>query len=284
MRHALLPFTACLAMALSPAQALDCGKASAPVEQLICATPALKKADAAMSAAYFKRLRETKDPEFRDALLRSQRRWLEAREEEFKPDAGPPDDDNSNALLQATRDRLKFLQGSEPLRKMEQLRKAASRDSGGAYAGYIARCTFSPPSGGRRNYLCLGEAHRQHKDRICSVGLDWTSGHTTDYRLVSVVQNGEPRPVATCAIGYSPTRERCPDPDNDAEAKAAAHWNTNPQPFDALPEPTTEGLWKYDPDIALNAQPWMDQCTSSAIYPPPEQSRSDPAPVKKKST
>jgi hypothetical protein len=76
------------------------------------------------------------------------------------------------------------------------------------------------------------------------------------------------------------SRERCPDPADDAETRAAAHWNLNPQLFDAHPTPTTQGLWKYDPDIAMDPQPWMDACVSAATYPPPEQSRHDPAPAK----
>ena len=48
----------------SPVHALDCGKASLPVEKLFCANPKLKKADETMSAAYFKLLRETADPDF----------------------------------------------------------------------------------------------------------------------------------------------------------------------------------------------------------------------------
>lgn len=64
---------------ISSVSALDCGKASQPIEKLFCATPELKKADAAMSAAYLKLLHDTTDPDFHEALVRSQRRWLEVR-------------------------------------------------------------------------------------------------------------------------------------------------------------------------------------------------------------
>ena len=52
---------------------LDCAKASTPVEKLFCVTPELNKADEAMSAAYFKLVRSATNPEFHDALIRSQR-------------------------------------------------------------------------------------------------------------------------------------------------------------------------------------------------------------------
>jgi uncharacterized protein len=68
----------CVGYAL-PVHALDCAKASQPVEKLFCGTTKLKQADDAMSAAYFKLLRETTDPEFHDALIRSRRRWSVAR-------------------------------------------------------------------------------------------------------------------------------------------------------------------------------------------------------------
>jgi uncharacterized protein len=68
----------------STAPALDCAKASSPVDKLICAAPDLKRADDEMAAVYFKLLRETTDPEFHEALVRSQRRWVQAR-------AGGPD-------------------------------------------------------------------------------------------------------------------------------------------------------------------------------------------------
>lgn len=285
----LLPLAAFFFIPPSSARALDCGKASSPVEKLLCKTPALKRADDAMSAAYFKLLRETKDPEFHEALLRSQRRWLEARAEAFKPDRPQQEDDETNALpkilLQATRDRLKFLQTATPLRAMEGQRKAVSKDSGGAFAGYRARCTFLPPSRGSSTYTCLGEAHRQHNGRICSAGVDWASGHTTDYRLVTVLKNGAPQAVASCSIGYAATSEQCPYPDDDAETKALSHWNTNPnpQPTDTLPVPYTGGLWKYDPEIALDvADKWMDECLFATVFPPPEVSRPDTISAKRR--
>src|SRR4051812_21752885 len=62
MRPGIPAALAVLAVVNSPlAHALDCAKASAPVERLICATPKLKQADDAMSAAYAKLLQATAD-------------------------------------------------------------------------------------------------------------------------------------------------------------------------------------------------------------------------------
>jgi uncharacterized protein YecT (DUF1311 family) len=286
MKCISLPLFGALFLSLvSPAHALECAKATSPVEKLICATPELKKADTAMSAAYFKLLRQTTDRDFHEALLRSQRRWLKAREEAFKTDRAQEDDDtdvNRNALLQVTRDRLEFLQTSKPLRVLQQQRRATSKDSGGIFAGYRSNCTFLPPRYGNWTYICLGEAHRQHNDRICSVGVDWASGHMTDYRLVLILKSGQPRSLASCSYGYAGTREQCPDPTDNAETKASSHWNTNPQPNDTTPLPRADGLWKYDPDVdpGLTQEPWINDCLFASAYPPPEISRFDPAPSK----
>jgi uncharacterized protein YecT (DUF1311 family) len=261
-----------------PAHALDCAKASTSIEKLFCATPELKKADAAMGAAYFKLLRETKDPDFHDALIRSQRRWLKVRSE------GPPrfgaaaDDDSASdgeVLLKMTRDRLNFLKGTEPIRTMQEQKKVASDDSGGPFAGYETSCSLLPPPYANWIYACWSAAHRQHRDRICSHETEWATGHMTEYRLVSIMKDGEPKPVANCSIGYASTDEQCPEPNDDAETKAFAHWNTNPLSSRYLPTPHAGRLSKYDPDAGpkIAGDPWMRDCLFAPAFPPPEVSR-----------
>ncbi len=267
----------------APAHALDCAKASTPVDKLFCATPELKKADAAMAAAYFKLLRETKDPDFHEALIRSQRRWLKQRSDgppRFGAAADDDDLDDGKILLKMTRDRLNFLKGPELIRTMEVQKKVASNDSGGPFAGYETSCWFLPPPYGNWSYACFGSAHRQHRDRICSAEMTWATGHMTEYRLVSIVKDGEPKPVANCSIGYAGTDEQCPEPDDDAETKAIAHWNTNPLSSRDLPVPHAGRLSKYDPDAGPKAagDPWMDDCLFAPAYPPPELSRPSSAP------
>jgi uncharacterized protein YecT (DUF1311 family) len=268
--------------AFCPAYALDCGNASLQVEKLICMTPELKKADEAMSAAYFKLLRQTTDPEFHEALIRSQRRWLQARSRGVPRFDGMEDQepDDRKVLLKITRDRLEVLGGTGLIRTMENQWKIASKDSGGPFAGYEASCEFLPPRYGNWNYVCWITAHREHKDRICSVAEDWASGHTTQHRLVSVVNNGEPKPVASCHTGYA--GNTCPDPENIVGIGADAHWNTNPQPSATdLRPPRAGSLWKYDPDIPSETdEPWMRDCLFASTYPTPDASRPDPVPEK----
>ena len=148
MKLASLPVLTVLVVAsFCPVYALDCGNASLQVEKLICTSPELKKADDAMSAAYFRLLHQTTDPEFHDALVRSQRRWLQARARGVPRIDGTEDDeepDDRKVLLKITGDRLNFLGGTRPIRTMEQQRNIASKDGGGPFAGYEASCQFLP--------------------------------------------------------------------------------------------------------------------------------------------
>ncbi|MBR0872262.1 DUF1311 domain-containing protein [Bradyrhizobium tropiciagri] len=267
-----------------PVLALDCAKASSRVDRLICTTPDLKQADAAMSTAYFKLLKKTIDPDFHDALIKSQRRWLQVRSQGAR-EFGQAEDEETDqrpALLQITRDRMDSLQTAELIHRMERQRDNVSRDSGGSFAGYRTSCFVLPPPYGNWSYGCFGEGHRQNNDRICSVGLEWASGHQTEYWLVSILKDGAPKPVASCSIGYAGTTERCPDPNDDAETKAIAHWNTNPIPSENTPAPRAADLWKYDPDtsVGLTDEQWMHDCLFAATFPPADVSRADPAPKK----
>jgi len=264
-----------------PARALDCAQASLPVDKLICATPDLKKADAAMSAAYFKLLRETTDQQFHEALIRSQRRWLEVRS--HGPDRyGQAEDDKADdreVLLKMTRDRLARLQTTEPIRAMERQREIVAKDGGGLFAGYGTSCALLPPPYGGWSYGCWGAAHRQNNDRVCSVEMAWASGHMTEYRLVSILKDGEPKLVAICSIGPDTTTARCPEPGDNATIWGDARWNTNPASSNDLPPPYTGDLWKFDPEIDVDAidKPWMHDCLFAASYPPADSGRAVPA-------
>ncbi|WP_229198994.1 lysozyme inhibitor LprI family protein [Bradyrhizobium acaciae] len=264
-----------------PVRALDCARASLPVDKLICTTPNLKAADAAMSSAYFKLLRETTDQQFREALVKSQRRWLEVRS--HGPDRyGQAEDDKTDdreVLLQITLNRLAFLQKAGPVHAMERERQIASGDSGGPFAGYKTFCVLLPPPYGSWAYGCWGEAHRQNGDRICSVGLQWASGHMSENRLVSVLKDGVLRPVATCSISPDSTSAPCPEPGDNATIWGDARWNMNPASSDDLPTPHADDLWNYDPDIEVDKidQPWMHDCLFAASYPPANSGRADPA-------
>jgi uncharacterized protein YecT (DUF1311 family) len=262
----------------SSVHALDCAKASSPVDKLICATPELKKADEEMGAAYFKLLREATDPDFHEALIQSQRRWLKVRS--FGPDrfgaAEQDKTDDREVLLQMTRDRLIFLRTAEPIRVMEQERKILSQDSGGPFAGFKTSCVLQPPPYGNWTYECWGEAQRQNKDRLCSSAMAWASGHMTEYRLVSILKDAAPKIVVVCSTGDSSEGADCPDSNDDTSTKSASHWTTDPTRFgNFLPTPHADDLWKYDPDIRPDQidQQWMHDCLFAPVYPSPEASQ-----------
>jgi uncharacterized protein YecT (DUF1311 family) len=271
----LAPLCALVLVHPSPVCALDCTKASSPGEKLFCATPRLKKADEAMSAAYFTLLRETTDPEFHDVLIRSQRRWLEVRDhgpDRFGQAAGDTTDDR-DILFIATYGRMIVLQSGDPILTMEQQRKIRLRDSGGAFTGYKTHCVLQPPPYGNWSYECWGDTLRQHNDRICRSSMAWASGHMTEYRAVSVLKDGEPKVVATCSTGDATTSARCPSPDDDVWKKLDSRWNTSPTPSDDLSTLDAGDLWKYDPDISPNAtdQRWMQDCVFAPTYPPQQE-------------
>ena len=97
----------------------------------------------------------------------------------------------------------------------------------------------------------------------------------TEYRLVSILKDGKPKPVATCSTAELSEGEDCPDSSDDAKTNSAAHWNTNPTQTANLPNPSADGLWKYDPDIEPDQidQQWMQDCLFAPDYPPAEVSR-----------
>lgn len=73
----------CLWMAATPAAAMQCARASTPLEKALCSDGQLAAADGAMAEAYFKLLHAIEDPSIRSSLIASQRRWLAARESEL---------------------------------------------------------------------------------------------------------------------------------------------------------------------------------------------------------
>lgn len=255
-----------------PVYALDCSKTLSQVERLFCANPELKQADEAMSAAYFKLLRATTDPDCHEALIRSQRRWLQVRED--GPDtfgrARRESADSRKILFEVTNDRIAFLQSGEPIIRMQLQRQLRAQDSDGAYAGYKAYCVLQPPPYGNWDYECWGETRRQQNERFCSSVMEWASGQMTDHRAVSVLRDGKPLVVAACSTGHVANDEQCPLPGGDVWNKLDARWNTAPANSEFLPAWDTVDIWKYDPDVALYATDpeWMQDCLFAPTYPP----------------
>jgi uncharacterized protein YecT (DUF1311 family) len=277
MKLGLVVFAFAVFCSSSPASALDCVKASSKIEKLFCATPELKKADEAMGSAYFKLLHETVDPKFHEALIQSQRRWLKVRSDgpdRFGQAEGDKTDDR-DILLQMTRDRLRFLQTGEPIRIMEAQRKATSGDSGGPFAGFRTSCVLQPPPYANWAFECWGSVHRQNTNRVCSSVKLWASGHSTEYRLVSVLEGGKPKQSAVCSTESSGDRPLCPGLGDTPRERADARWDTNfsgTLNFSADLDPG--GLWEYDPDIGSEVveEPWLNGCLTSSNFPPSKSS------------
>lgn len=109
---AALAFLAAGLSLARPAFALDCARATARPDKLICADPALEKADGAMAAAY-RRLRDTLPKEEQPGLLANQRRWLADRAACAMDGDGKPvaDAQAVSCMIASTKARAQFLGG-----------------------------------------------------------------------------------------------------------------------------------------------------------------------------
>ncbi|WCS26681.1 DUF1311 domain-containing protein [Methylobacterium sp. NMS14P] len=274
--------TALAASLLAPAsaRAIDCRKAVSPLERLICADAALRKADAALGSAYAGLLHGADDPEIHAMLIASQKRWVAARDTRL----GELDAADARAVvLGAIRARTKDLSGrsrSDPARPhwiaaALRQRAFAARFTGGPFAGFDTACDFLPV-GQDRVYGCFGSRRYQNGDRVCTLSDDWASGHTTETRTVARVVDGAARTVATCTIGGGDDAE-CPGPDNPAGrwARPAAPAAAGATAAPAGPRATLDVELASDAD----AETWLSTCLTDPAYPPPDPipaARTDP--------
>jgi uncharacterized protein YecT (DUF1311 family) len=90
-----------------PAMALDCARATAPIEKAICADPIAAAADDAMSKAYDALAARLAAPD-KAALLISQRRWLKDRADTCSADEGAAE---AACLADRTEARRAYLAG-----------------------------------------------------------------------------------------------------------------------------------------------------------------------------
>lgn len=100
--------TMALFLSGAPASGFDCGKASTKTELAICADPALKATDDAMSAAY-STLRHAFQGREAQMLQLAQKRWLAMRNDRCSSETGQ---DLTNCLLKITQDRRLLLEGA----------------------------------------------------------------------------------------------------------------------------------------------------------------------------
>lgn len=264
----------CLWMTATPAAAMQCARASTPLEKTLCSDGQLGAADRAMAKAYFTLLHEVDDPSIRTSLIASQRRWLAARESdlgELDQADGFDRRTQRSVLLAVTRQRTRDLQtrkGNQPqfVAIAQRQRAAASAYSGGPFAGYLASCEFIPDQYDHRKmyYSCFGSHAYQQGDRVCSQSEDFASYTTVTTRAVGRVENGHLKPVATCDFGGSD--KSCPD--NDVDRLDA--WNTHPTTTQFQTGYGDGPRLEVDPDLDTSDEDsaWVSRRLTAPSYPP----------------
>jgi len=281
IRALLKLITVILSMAILSAEALamDCSKASSPLEKFICGDTELKKEDALLSQTYFKLLKAVPDPEIHDVLVASQRRWIRDQEVTFE-DEKPSKEEVSDKLL----DRAFWLgsKANDPLKapimaRIEEEAAFAAPYTGGTFAGYDIGCWTTPPGFGSEAYICRGSQTFQNGGRICRSTYSWASGRDTEFRMVANVNGSEVKVIATCSSGADHTDFDCPDPTADEDEAKIQKWNFHPTIGGVYPEikPRNENkpLSKIDPDVGLIDPSWIKACLSTPDYPPKRATR-----------
>ncbi|MDZ5449261.1 lysozyme inhibitor LprI family protein [Labrys sedimenti] len=257
-----------------PAYAIDCKKASTSIERRICADKSLRRADAAMGAAYARILKASQDPEIRAMLVESQKHWLARRDlrldqEDGAEGAGDSGEETpKNNLLKAIEARtadLAELSKTDP--KLPRLieiangqRRFNAQFSGGPFAGYSADCDFLP-SGSDQIYTCLGTRTYQNNDRVCSVTTDFATNALYTTQTVAEVVDGKLKTIATCGDenGNSP----CPD----GQPSADRHWTVQPA-ASANASATSTPSPKISADLGEDEDsPWLHACLTDKSYP-----------------
>lgn len=251
-----------------PAVAIDCAKAAQPIERRICANAVLRAADARMNSAYSGALKAAPDTAIRDMLVRSQRRWIGARNNRLDADyeGRPLAVDEVRKAIDRRTTVLADQSGKGLIARALAERKWLANYTGGPLTGFDAHCDFIPDDavGAHVSYACFGAVHVQHRARICSQSEDWATGAVYQYRSVSAADGGKVRPVAFCETQAHAsacdhggaqsawTRAGASDGDNHASAPVAG-----------LPQLDAE-MWPIgDGDDVV----WFDRCLKASVFP-----------------
>lgn len=257
----------CLTMIIStgmPAWAIDCTKASDPIDKRICGNASLKAADAAMGQAYSALLKIAPDAEVRSMLVNSQRRWITARDEWFRSNPGKTPSPVSE-LRKAITDRTAGLADRSDkgfVSQAEAQRRLFTKYTGGAFSGFNTSCEFIPNDSEQTSfsYQCTGAIHVQNKDRVCSLSTEFATWSLYEYHAVSTIAGEQAKPVAFCG-----------DQSGDVcENGKGGGWDLSPDAdhFPTLkkdlPKLDAEASWPLDETDAT----WFDQCLTSPTYPP----------------
>lgn len=257
--------------ATTPAWAIDCSKATDPIDVRICGNKGLKAADAAMGQAYSALLKTAPDADIRSMLVSSQRRWIAARNKGLTTNsegAPLPVSELQKAITERT-SRLSDRSDKGLVVKAEAQRRFLAKYSGGNFSGFDTSCEFIPNDRDQTSfsYQCYGAMHVQNKDRVCTADTDWATWSMSEDYGVSTVQGDTVKPAALC---NDQSGNIC-DASKNTDKGEDSNWKVNPEkdehfptPKMSLPKLDVEGIWPLeDTDTA-----WFDQCLTSPTYPP----------------
>ena len=263
-------FTMLVGMGLAtPGFAMNCAKAKEPAEKRICANASLLAADAKMNTAYTAILKAAPDAEIRAMLVRSQRRWIAARNKLLNGNWGDDSDGGGTPvplaqIRKAINERTRVLADRSErglIAVAQAQRRWLAKYTGGPLAGFRAECEFFPTSNRftEFNYGCTGAISVQHQARVCSWSEQWATYAGYDYYSVSTVEGG----LQAFCEGFS----------NDCtNAKAPEGWRrietVEPHRQSDVPAPVADQP-KFDAEMFIDdhAQ-FFDACLTAPEYPP----------------
>ena len=254
-----------------PVFAMDCAKAKEAAEKKICANASLLAADAKMNTAYAAILKAAPDADIRAMLVRSQRRWIKARNaflEAAWGSDGPGGNGTPTPLAQmrkAINERARVLADRSErglIAAAQAQRRWLAKYTGGPLTGFSVECEFLPHSNryAEFSYGCSGTVSVQHQARVCSWSEYWASYAVYDTYSVSTAAGA---PQAFCK-GFS----------NDCtSAKAPEGWQrietVDPHDKNDVPTPVADSP-KLDAEMPVgddNAR-FFDHCLTVPAYPP----------------
>ncbi|VWD24603.1 hypothetical protein BLA18112_05610 [Burkholderia lata] len=251
-----------------PAMAMDCAKAVQPIEKRICASAVLRAADTRMNSAYAGALKAAPDTAIRDMLVRSQRRWIDARNNRLGADyeGRPLAVDEVRKAIDRRTAVLSDQSNKGLIARAQAERQWLAKYTGGPLTGFDANCDFIPDdaSGAHVSYACFGAVHVQHHARVCSQSEDWATGAVYQYRSVSAADGGKVRPVAFCeAQAHGSACDSGGKQSAWMRAGTSGDDNRASAPVTGLPQLDAE-MWPIgDGDDAL----WFDRCLKASVFP-----------------
>ncbi|RQT09706.1 DUF1311 domain-containing protein [Burkholderia contaminans] len=251
-----------------PAFAMDCAKTVQSIEKRICASSILRAADSRMNSAYIGALKAAPDTATRDMLVRSQRRWISARNNRLDADyeGRPLAVEEVRKAIDRRTAVLADQSNKGLIARAQAERQWLAKYTGGPLTGFDANCDFVPDdaTGTHVSYACFGAVHVQHRARVCSQSEDWATGAVYQYRLVSTADGGKVRPVAYCeAQAHGSACDTGGAQSAWMRAGASGGDNHASAPVAGLPQLDAEMRPIGDGDDAL----WFERCLTAAKFP-----------------